>query len=155
MAGQERPPQSLCVRFAEHLLDAECPGNADRAALVGAAASVLNGFHEALGPMVGSAGYEVLLGRAAILTARRYEQLGPITTPFAEPPTREEMGAALPDQAGAAREAAAALICEMLDYLARLVGWPLALSLLRPRWPAVVDRYDAHDFDDPSSPPRG
>ena len=155
MAGHQRSARILCVRFAEQLLDAECPGNADRDAVVVAAASVLNGFHEALTPMVGSAGYEVLLGRATILVARRYEGLGPLATGYAEPPTREEMEAAFPDEAAAARGVAAALVCEMLSYMARLLDWPLALSLLRPRWPAVVDRYDAGDFDDPPSPPRG
>jgi hypothetical protein len=154
MAGHQRSARILCVRFAEQLLDAECPGYVDRGAVVGAAVAVLNGFHEALTPLVGSAGWEVLLGRATILVARRYEGLGPLVIPKAEPLSREEVEAALPAEAAAARDVAAALVCEILSYMARLVDWPLALSLLRPRWPAVVDRYDAGDFDDPSSPPQ-
>jgi hypothetical protein len=148
MPGHDSSPGTLRLRLAEDLLDAECSGKADRGAVIVVTESVLTGFHQAISPLVGTAGYEVLLGRAAILTAQQHEGLGPLTTPRREPPTEKDIDAALPEDPGAARGVAAALVCEFLYYLARLVGWPLALSLLRARWPTVVDEYDAHDFDD-------
>jgi hypothetical protein len=150
MPGHDRSDGTLRLRLAQDLLDAGCSGEVDRGAVLVAAEAVLTGFHQAISPVVGTAGYEVLLGRAAILTAQQHEGLGPLTTPHQEPPTGKEIDAALPEDPGAARMVAAALVCELLYYLARLVGWPLALSLLRAQWPTVVDEYDAHDFDAPS-----
>ncbi|MGK7312638.1 MAG: hypothetical protein ACN0LA_10420 [Candidatus Longimicrobiales bacterium M2_2A_002] len=130
---------SASRRLAIELLRSERASPDDGAAA--AAAALLEHLHRVLQPLIGSAGYEMLLARAAIRGAGRHGRLKRLEIPRRGPPPPESVRAVL-DGAETSEGAAETLVEEMLTFLADLIGWRLLLRILEAEWPDVVEGHD-------------
>jgi hypothetical protein len=92
-------------------------------------------LHQALGKLIGSAGFDVLLARALVLARRTHPELAGIT---ARPGGALE---GLDDAHGgvALEEGALAIVAHFVELLVVLIGDDLAMRLLRDVWPATAE----------------
>lgn len=106
-----------------------------------ALAAALGGLDEALGLLLGHPRFQMLVCGAAIRTAPSH--LGrPRTFPHRGDLLNESHLRCLLHGAERPREAAIALVTELLGLVADLVGWPQTLSLLGERWSWVGDGWE-------------
>ncbi|HKK92941.1 MAG TPA: hypothetical protein VJ925_05880 [Longimicrobiales bacterium] len=149
------PDATPAESLARDLLSAEGYTRDSVESVSDAGAAVLSRLFERLRPVIGAGGFEILLGRAAIVGARVHSELGNLPIPEVGPPSVEELGRVFEDPDGASGlEIATRLLADLLAFLGRLVGWGLTLVLLREVWPDVIASRDPADFDDSSSMPR-
>lgn len=134
-------PPSPARRFAADLLEAERARlDADHGPAE-ACGALLQRLHAILQPLVGSAGYETVLGRAAVLGSGQHPELGRLDIPRVGPPDPDSVADVL-ERAEEPEEAAVTLVDHMLGFLGRLIGWRLTVRILEDEWPGVVRNHD-------------
>lgn len=130
------------ARLGRAILDAEAEGREDDPSTAILCAETLAHLYGKLQPMVGDAGFEILVGRSLVEAGRRHPDLSRLELPEHGPPSPEQLDRVLADiPKGERAGAATALLEEFLGFLARLVGWSFVLTLLRDRWPEVATRH--------------
>jgi hypothetical protein len=138
--GEREPGQPWLL--AVEILSAE--GLDDATAVHGVApalAAVLDGFDQALGLLLGHPRFQMLVCGAAVRAAPSH--LGrPRTFPRRGDLLNQAHLRCLLHGAERPREAAVALVAELLELVADLVGWPQTLSLLGERWSWVGDDWE-------------
>lgn len=147
---------SASRRLAVDLLRSERASLDDDAAAA-AAHALLEHLHRVLQPLIGSAGYETVLARAAIRGAGRHGRLKRLEIPRRGPPRPESLRTTLDgaESSGGAESSAGAaetLVEEMLTFLADLIGWRLLLRILEAEWPGVVESHDRAALERSTNP---
>ena len=136
-------------RLAVDLLRTERASLDDGAAA--ATHALLEHLHRVLQPLIGSAGYQTVLARAAIRGAGRHGRLKRLEIPRLGPPSPESLRAVL-DGAESSEGAAETLVEEMLTFLADLIGWRLLLRIMEAEWPGVVESHDPAALERSTNP---
>ena len=97
---------------------------------------ILSRLHQALGKLIGPAGFDVLLARALVL-ARRGR---PVLTGVTAGPGGALAGLDDAARDGAAlQEGAAAVVSHFIELLIILIGEDLGMRLVRDVWPAATE----------------
>lgn len=128
-------------RLVTDMLSAEERALGESGSAVEACGRVLEHLRRLLQPLLGKAGYEMLLARAAVRGARLHDVLAGLEVTPGQPVNEKGVAEAL-GSARDPRKAAVTLLGEMLDFLAQLVGWRLTLRVLEDEWPDLTEAYD-------------
>jgi len=130
-------PENAALRqLAAQVLVRRAGPGADAAALVAAARVASDELAGVLAPLIGYIGIDALAARARHLVQQEYPWLAETRDP--EPPEAliSHISGSLEQQdPAAATEAAAAVLATFTGLLIKLIGEPLAASLLRQAWP--------------------
>ena len=143
---------SLIPRLAGDILAAERKALDDGSSVPEACAAVLQRLYGKLRPIVGSGGFEMLLGRAVILASRSRPALASLELPPTGPPTAKALADVLAADPGDPRDPARPLLGELLGFAGYLMGWRLLITVLRGLWPEATSGYEADALE---AEPRG
>lgn len=128
-------PRPSVERFVKAVVGAELApgGRGGEGADTHVAERILQRLHHALGKLVGPAGFDVLLARAIVLARRAHPSVGAITagpggtlTGLASDDNRQE-------------EVATAIVAQLIELLATLIGEDLAMRLIGDLWPGATE----------------
>jgi hypothetical protein len=130
--GSTNAPRPSVERFAKAVVHDEVARGGARTDLH-VAQRIMVRLHQALGKLVGPAGFDVLLARALVLARRVHASLAGV----AGGPGGTLTGLDDAASADGQEEAATAIVSHFIELLVTLIGEDLAMRLLGDLWPAA------------------
>lgn len=125
-------PRPSVERFVKAVVGAELARGGE-AAGTHVAQRILQQLHHALGKLVGPAGFDVLLARAIVLARRTHPSVDGIA---AGPGGTLVMGLTFDEDRQ--EEVATAIVAQLIELLATLIGEDLAMRLVGDMWPGAT-----------------
>jgi hypothetical protein len=134
------PLENAAMRqLAAGVLTRRAGPDADAAALAAAVRRASGELTRVLAPVMGRLGIDALAGRAVHLVQREYPWLAAARDSEQAEELFSQLSLSLAQQDSAvAAEAAAAVLATFTGLVARLIGEPLAMRLMRQAWPDAV-----------------
>ncbi len=127
-------PRPSVTRLAQAIARVELGLPGERGSAV--AQRILSRLHQRLGRLVGSAGFDVLLGRSLVLARR----VRPVLDGVTAGPDGKLEGLADLAREGAESDDALAVVSHFIELLVTLIGEDLAMRMLGDVWPAARDQ---------------